>query len=109
MEYKNFNEYIKSMLTDTQCKVLRIQLSNVQPVAFYGKGLGKSMLALILQQAGYQAFAPEDVKTDCGPLTVPDVKGAVAFCVKNKDEFAAVVTANSFTKLEIREWVTQTH
>lgn len=98
----NFITYLKTMLTDTQVRILARALTDNCPVCFYGSGYGKSTLAETLRGAGYpNAYAPEDCtdNPDCNSvLTKP---GAVALCMK-KEPFTEPLKKDSFSEDEIR-------
>lgn len=108
----NSNVFIKVLrdcLTDKQIEVLRCALKAETKVYFYGHGLGKSLLAEVLCQAGYQADEPGTRINALGPMEVHDEEGVVAFCVKNtpKERIPGLYEILLGCDVEIRKWVNQ--
>lgn len=82
-ESLDFGQYLESMLSETQIKILAICLTNSIPVCFYGIGLGKSTLVEILRNANFEeVYAPEDCDSCSDQLSVLDKPGAVALCMQ---------------------------
>lgn len=98
----NALKYLQKRLDEKQIDVLAYCLTHEVPVAFYGSGLGKSTLANQLKAAGYRGiYTPEDCSMACNHLTVPDVNGAVALCVR-KELSGSDVPEDSFTSADLR-------
>lgn len=82
-ELLDFGQYLESMLSETQIRILAICLTNSIPVCFYGIGLGKSTLVEILRNANFEeVYAPEDCDSCSDQLSVLDKPGAIALCMK---------------------------
>ena len=78
-ELLDFGQYLESMLSETQIRILAICLTNSIPVCFYGIGLGKSTLVEILRNANFEeVYAPEDCDSCSDQLSVLDKPGAIA-------------------------------
>lgn len=97
-ELLDFEQYLESMLSETQIKILAICLTESIPVCFYGSGLGKSTLVKILRNAGFEnVYEPEDCGCDNAQWSVLDKQGAVALCMK-KGSFDRPLPENPFSK-----------
>lgn len=78
--------YLDSILSKEQQPILAYCVKNNINVCLYGTGLGKSLIAGIFRNAGYNnVFAPEDC-TDLkeGALSVPNETGTIALCTKKE-------------------------
>ena len=81
----NARQFLRKRLYEKQIRILAFCLVHDIPVGLYGDGLGKSTLVARLKKACYtKVYAPEDCSQACGPLTVPNIPGAVALCVRKK-------------------------
>nr|DAY08729.1 MAG TPA: AAA domain protein [Caudoviricetes sp.] len=97
-ELLDFGQYLESMLSETQIRILAICLTNSIPVCFYGSGLGKSTLVKILRNAGFEnVYAPEDCGCNNAQWSVLDKKGVVALCMQ-KGSFDRPLPKNPFSK-----------
>ncbi|WP_394526493.1 hypothetical protein [Lacrimispora sp. JR3] len=102
-----FHKVLNSCLTETQIEILRQALKAKAKVYFYGRGLGKSLLAETLKNAGYDADEPGTRLDALGPMDVQDAPNTIAFCVKNtpKETIKDVFDILLGCKNEIVEWV----
>lgn len=89
---KKFDSYIRSMLSDEQINNLRFALRNDIHVHFYGKGLGKSMLAKLLRMWGYYNVS------EVGDPDLNNYYASVNYIPKN-------CIAIEFTKTTFDEWL----
>lgn len=97
-ELLDFGQYLESMLSETQIRILAICLTDSIPVCFYGIGLGKSTLVEILRNANFEeVYAPEDCDSCSDQLSVLDKPGAIALCMK-KGSFDRPLPENPFSK-----------
>ena len=97
-ELLDFGQYLESMLSETQIRILAICLTNSIPVCFYGIGLGKSTLVEILRNADFEeVYAPEDCDSCSDQLSVLDKPSAVALCMQ-KGFFDRPLPKNPFSK-----------
>lgn len=78
-----WDKFLNDLLTKEQILVLREALRVNAKVYFYGKGLGKSVIAEVLQSFGYRASEPGMRLVSC-QCDVPIDKGYICFEVKNK-------------------------
>lgn len=106
-EERIFGQYLESMFTKTQIRILAICLSRSVPVCFYGSGLGKSTLVKILRNAGFEnVYAPEDCGCDNAQWSVLDKQGAVALRMQ-KGSFDRPLPENPFSKETIYSVLTR--
>lgn len=99
---EEFKEFLKSRFTEQQIQILALCLAKNVPVSFYGLGLGKSILAVILRNAGFSnVYAPEDCDVDNAQWSVLDRTGAVALCMK-KEPLNTSLLKDSFSRDVIR-------
>ena len=98
----DFIAFLKSRFTEQQIQILALCLAKNVPVSFYGLGLGKSILAAILRNAGFSdVYAPEDCDVDNAQWSVLDRTGAVALCMK-KEPLNTSLLKDSFSRDVIR-------
>lgn len=104
-----FFKVLNSCLTEVQIELLRQALKAGAKVYFYGVGLGKSLLAETLCNAGYDVDEPGTRVNSLGPLEVREAEGRIAFCVKNtpKERIENVFDILLGCKDGINEWVNQ--
>lgn len=106
-ELLDFGQYLESMLSETQIRILAICLTESIPVCFYGSGLGKSTLVKILRNAGFEnVYAPEDCGCNNAQWSVLDKQGAVALCMQ-KGSFDRPLPENPFSKETIYSVLTR--
>lgn len=106
---KVFHKVLENCLTGGQIKVLRFALKTGVKVYFYGHGLGKSLLAETLVNAGFKADEPGTRLDALGPMEVHDEEGVVAFCVKDtpKERIPDIFDILLGCGDEIADWVNQ--
>lgn len=104
-----FMRVLNSCLTEKQIDVLRYALKIKAKVYFYGHGLGKSLLAEVLTNAGFEADEPGTRPNVKGPMEVHDEDGTVSFCLKNtpKEFIPDVYGILLGLGKEIEAWVNQ--
>lgn len=101
-----FLKVLDSCLTEKQIPVLKCALKEGVKVYFYGHGVGKSLLAEILNNAGFTADEPGTRINATGPLEVHDEEGVVAFCLKDtpKEVIPDIYDVLLGCGKEIAEW-----
>lgn len=105
--YESVEEYLLSILTETQVEILKRCLIEKSPVAFYGEGIGKSTAAKILKNYFDGVYAPEDAGLDC--TSIPLMDGCIALCVRNNTEFTKSIHMDVLSYDAIIAWLGQTH
>lgn len=109
-----FLEVLSNCMTEEQVEVLRQALKKGMPVYFYGgEGSGKSLLAETFINAGFKADEPGLHENPYnGAMSVYDMEGTVAFCLKKNTTNSSPREFNIFDFLlgcsaQIIEWVNQ--
>lgn len=99
---EEFKAFLKSRFTEQQIQILALCLATNVLVSFYGLGLGKSILAAILRNAGFSnVYAPEDCDVENAQWSVLDRTGAVALRMK-KEPLNTSLLKDSFSRDVIR-------
>ncbi len=82
-EMMTWGEFLNDLLTKEQILVFKEALRVNAKVYFYGTGLGKSVIAEVLQSFGFRV-SESGMYPSGGPCDVPINKGYICFEVKNK-------------------------
>lgn len=102
-----FLKVINSCFTEKQIAVLKLALRTGTKVYLYGSGLGKSLLAEALRNAGYAVSEPADRMDAIGPCQLREEDGLVAVCVRNtpRERIPDVFDILLGCREEIIKWV----